>query len=225
MPDRLITLLSRGPASAQELATRLGISQPTFSRLARTLPEVVPFGEGRARRYALAREVRGLGQSFPVHRISESGQVTFWATLRTLHGGAWFDSTDGEDRGLVADLPYFIQDMRPQGFIGRAFPAQHADLGLPAHISRWSSDDVLVALARRGEDCVGNLIVGEESLARYLATRAGPARTIASHERAIHYRSSPRRPAPASCPALRPAASIRNSPPPYGRQAASGMCW
>lgn len=187
MPDRLITLLRRGPATAQALAAQLGISQPTFSRLVRSVPGVVPLGRARARRYALARDVRGLGHAFPVHVISEAGQMVPWGTLHALHGGMWLERADGGEGGLFVDLPYFVQDMRPQGFIGRAFPARHADLGLPAQISRWSSDDVLVALARRGEDCVGNLVLGEESLARYLAARAAPVAAMTSRQRAEHY--------------------------------------
>lgn len=187
MPDRLASLLRRGPAAAHALAAQLGISQPTFSRLVRSAPGVVPLGRARARRYALARDVRGLGHAFPVQVISEAGQVVPWGTLLALHGGMWLERAGGGEGGLFDDLPYFLQDMRPQGFIGRAFPARHADLGLTAQISRWSSDDILVALARRGEDCVGNLVLGEESLARYLAARAAPTNALSPRQRYERY--------------------------------------
>jgi hypothetical protein len=70
---------------------------------------------------------------------------------------------------LYGHLPWFIQDMRPDGFMGRAF-AQRAgpNMGLPPRLPDWNYDHVLVALARRGEDVIGDLIVGEESLACYL---------------------------------------------------------
>ena len=58
--------------------------------------------------------------------------------------------------------------MRPEGFIGRAFvQREHGDSGLPPRLSDWREDHVLVALSRRGEDCVGNLIIGDESLIRF----------------------------------------------------------
>jgi len=59
--------------------------------------------------------------------------------------------------------------MRPQGYIGCGFPALHPELRLPGRIRDWSDDHRLIALARRGEDCVGNLVIGEESLNRFLA--------------------------------------------------------
>ena len=59
--------------------------------------------------------------------------------------------------------------MRPQGYIGRGFPALYPELRLPGRIRDWNDDHQLIALAMRGEDCVGNLIIGEESLNRFLA--------------------------------------------------------
>ena len=45
----------------------------------------------------------------------------------------------------------------------------HADLRLPARLTDWSDHHVLIAMARRGEDLPGNLLVGEESFARWQA--------------------------------------------------------
>jgi hypothetical protein len=59
--------------------------------------------------------------------------------------------------------------MRPQGYIGRAFPALYPELRLPGRVNDWDDDHQLIALAMRGEDCVGNLIIGEASLNRFLA--------------------------------------------------------
>jgi hypothetical protein len=59
--------------------------------------------------------------------------------------------------------------MRPQGYIGCGFPTFYPELRLPGRIRDWSDDHQLIALAMRGEDCVGNLIIGEESLNRFLA--------------------------------------------------------
>jgi hypothetical protein len=59
--------------------------------------------------------------------------------------------------------------MAPQGYLGYAFSARFPELGLPPRLAEWSIDSQLIALARRGEDCVGDLIVGDESLQRFLA--------------------------------------------------------
>jgi hypothetical protein len=65
--------------------------------------------------------------------------------------------------------------MRPEGFVGRAFALrQNQELDLPERLNEWNEDHVLIALARRGEDIMGNLIIGDESLDRYLnSTRDG----------------------------------------------------
>jgi hypothetical protein len=45
----------------------------------------------------------------------------------------------------------------------------HSDLRLPARLADWSDHHILIALSRRGEDLPGNLIVGDESFARWQA--------------------------------------------------------
>lgn len=89
------------------------------------------------------------------------------------------ESGDGQP---FVGLPPFVEDMRPQGYIGRGFAGRYPELSLPGRIRDWSDDHHLIALARRGEDCVGNLIVGEESLNRFLAWHP-PAFTRADYPR------------------------------------------
>ena len=45
----------------------------------------------------------------------------------------------------------------------------HPDLRLPARPSDWSDHHILLAMSRRGEDLTGNLLVGDESFARWQA--------------------------------------------------------
>ncbi|MDD5286586.1 MAG: HipA domain-containing protein, partial [Desulfuromonadaceae bacterium] len=69
---------------------------------------------------------------------------------------------------LFRSLPWFIADLHPEGFVGRAFVRQlHDELGLPSRSVDWNEDHVLTALARRGEDTMGNLVIGHESIERY----------------------------------------------------------
>jgi hypothetical protein len=70
--------------------------------------------------------------------------------------------------GTVAGgLPAEIADARPSGFLGRYFAAVHGDLKLPPLLSDWSDHHILLAMSRRGEDLPGNLIIGDESFARW----------------------------------------------------------
>jgi hypothetical protein len=50
----------------------------------------------------------------------------------------------------------------------------HEDLALPARGNDWQDDHVLIALARRGEDSMGDVIIGEESLERYFRSVREP---------------------------------------------------
>jgi hypothetical protein len=141
---------------------------------------VCRIGRGRATLYALRREIAGVESLIPVFRVDESGRPGRCGVLHLLAGYQhWLERENGSDE-LFSGLPPFVWDMKPQGYIGRGFPALYPELSLPVRISDWSDDHFLIALARRGEDCVGNLILGEESLNRFLANPP-PPRTRADY--------------------------------------------
>ena len=175
MEDDLLLFLTAGPKTAAEIAERLAVSQPTVSRrLARVASQVVRLGRGPGTRYGRRRAIQGLRGDQPVYRIDAEGRASEIGVLAVLHGGCWYESLDGGGSEIFPDLPWFLADMQPQGFIGRALSVNALDLGLPARLADWSSDQALYWLAQRGEDAIGNLIVGSESLRRHLA-RSEPA--------------------------------------------------
>ncbi len=169
---RLLDKLGTGPKTAKELAFMLGTSQPTISRALNELgDQVVILGKGRATRYARPRLVRGMTSLFPIYRIDEAGDIHVLGRLQTLAGGQyWWQPKDNSSESRLFDyLPWFVQDMRPEGFVGRFFAQKQGEvLGLPGQLKNWTDDDVLIALSRRGEDHIGNLIIGDESIERYL---------------------------------------------------------
>jgi len=66
-------------------------------------------------------------------------------------------------------LPWWLLDMRPQGFIGRVYAARHAAaLGLPSRLAEWSDADVLRVLMAHGHDAVGNLLLGDAARDRFI---------------------------------------------------------
>lgn len=146
-----------------------------MSRLVREAgARVGRFGRSVATRYAVPREIAGVGRTAPVFRVDERGRAHRHGVLHFLAGdGYWLERETGGGQPFVG-LPPFAEDMRPQGHMGRGFPARYPELRLPGRISDWSDEHHLIALATRGEDCVGNLIVGEESLNRFLAGHPRP---------------------------------------------------
>jgi hypothetical protein len=95
-----------------------------------------------------------------------------------------------EANGLWSGFPFFLGDLRPQGFLGRLIAGRISRLILlPDDLRRWSDDDVLVYLHAAGEDLPGNLVLGEEALRRALAGAANlPAgRAIREDEREAFY--------------------------------------
>jgi hypothetical protein len=71
--------------------------------------------------------------------------------------------------GWFEGLPYALQDMRPQGFLGRHFARRHATLlQVPENPALWSDDDALHVLSLLGTDTPGDLIVGEAACRAWL---------------------------------------------------------
>ena len=170
--ERILQLLrrQRGVATSAELAAALGVSQPTVSRALAPLlqsGQVRKVGAARSQRYVLARRVQGVGDEVLLLRVDTHGRPGPFGRMVPLHGGAfWVDEEDGVSE-LHDSLPWFLADMRPQGFMGRNFAHTHPELELPGDPRHWSDDDVLRALALGGEDLPGNLLVGSASLQRF----------------------------------------------------------
>lgn len=176
MEAALANALSAGTRTGAELRAELGVSQPTLSRMLQgTRAEVAVLGRGRSTRYGLYRRIRELPPELPIHRVSQDGAIERIATLVTIAPGRfWLDDLEQPRTSReFSSLPWFITDMRPQGYLGRLFPLRYEDLSLPDRIADWNEDHALYALARRGEDLAGNLVVGEESHARWLALARG----------------------------------------------------
>ncbi len=197
--DLLETLLRRhGVLPAAAIAAELGVSQPTVSRLLTQAGErVVRIGRARAARYALAHEIARLGSHWPLYRIDTQARPERIGELHALHGDGFFFAPDGERpalthgdfaSGLYPGLPWFLDDQRPQGFLGRAFARRvAAEIGAPADILLWRGDDTVLAMLRHGDDLSGDLVLGEVSLQRALQAILDPQGTLPLDDRVARY--------------------------------------
>lgn len=171
--DAIRLLLAQGPQSSRALQQRTGLSQPTVSRaLAALGREMVGIGAGRAMLYALRDGGRGVDE-LPVYRVDSQGRIAEIGQLSAVRPeGFVMRQTDGSTLHSEG-LPWWLADMRPQGFLGRAYAASHAAaLGLPPNLSQWSEAHALRALVAHGQDMVGNLLLGSLAREQWLGTLA-----------------------------------------------------
>jgi hypothetical protein len=130
--------------------------------------EIVRIGAGRSIQYALRDSVRGLGV-IPVYRVSADGALGRLGVLVPIRPDGFVMQ---QDDGLVRHsdgLPWWLIDMRPQGFLGRIHAERHAGaLGLPPRLSEWTDTHALRALLAHGDDVVGNLLLGDIARAHFI---------------------------------------------------------
>jgi hypothetical protein len=155
---------------------------------------VARIGAARATRYAARRPIAGVGSQWPLYRIGADGRASHLGNLAALARGeftltdpgsapAWLDTPT-----VYPDLPWFLYDARPSGFLGRAFAHQIADaLTLPRDLTRWTADHTIQAWVHHGGDLVGNLVVGDAMLQRILDAGGSDAGETPVDDRANRY--------------------------------------
>ena len=163
--------LAGGILTSRQLADGLGISQPTISRvLAELGGDIIRIGAARSIQYALRDSVRGLSD-IPVYRVDQEGRVHFLGNLVPVRPDGFVWRHEGGRTSYSDDLPWWLVDMRPQGYLGRAYALRHAaSLRLPERLSEWNSTHALKALLAHGYDVVGNLLLGDVARDRFVSS-------------------------------------------------------
>ncbi len=176
--------LAAGPVASDTLRVRLQVSRATLARAIGSMAgDIVRIGAARATRYALRDRFRPL-PDIAVYRVSATGQIVALGTLYPVRpDGFVMVQTDGVSTHYEG-LPWWLNDMRPQGFLGRAYAHRHApSLGLPADVRHWSDTDALRALLASGADPVGNLLLGELARDHFVNAPTPQACTPADYPR------------------------------------------
>ncbi len=173
--EALHTLRTWGRLPAADLLRRLQVSRATLMRaVAAAGPAIVHRGQARKSAYAASRGLRGQTVPLPLYAISPDGVAAEVAYLQPVHpAGCALDGAPALGWPLAGDmrsgwfdgLPYMLDDMRPQGFLGRHFARQHAALMQVADDpGLWPEDDVLHVLSLLGADQSGHFILGDTAL-------------------------------------------------------------
>ena len=198
--EPLLSMLQRrGVLSAREMAQGLGVSQPTLSRAVSGVSRqrLLRIGQGKSARYAARRAVKGDYTAWPLYHILPEAEIQLIGYLHALEPREWYLEQQvpweslraGEFRdGLYPGLPWFLQDMRPQGFLGRVFARRYGlEIGASADPRVWSGEDIITALTRFGGDMPGSFLVGDEMAAVYQRQRHEGLSRIARADRAGAY--------------------------------------
>lgn len=173
--DAIRLQLGRGPQPVRQLVGSLGLSQPTISRAINALgDEIVRIETGRTIQYALRDTRRGIGD-IPIYRVTPEATIKPLGTLIPVRPDGFVMQQSGGKTLHSDSLPWWLFDMRPQGYLGRAYASCHAaSLGLPSQLNDWDDTHTLRALLVQGHDAVGNLLLGDAARERFLSTNHRP---------------------------------------------------
>ena len=167
-----------GLASARDLQQVLQVSQPTLSRKLRSLgTRICRIGKGRSTRYTLADQFPTGERQVPLYSINHKGRAEEIARLHAIrnagHSGYWVE-TDAcrpwllgiHPQGVFDDIPYYLQDIRPQGYLGRIIAKRLSQQGYTGNPDHWSQRQIMMYLMNYGTDLPGSLLIGETALER-----------------------------------------------------------
>jgi hypothetical protein len=170
--------LKRGPATSKEIQAHTGLSQTAVARHLRNMGNgTIKLQNGRTPRYALTRNAFGGDDKLPLSMVDAHGNTVLAAFIRPLaHGGFYVEPATGmpplllgeSKNGLYRDLPYFLMDLTPQGFLGRQIAEEMAiqNSEFPADPRYWNTNHIGRYLVSNGDDLPGNFKFGEQALLR-----------------------------------------------------------
>ncbi len=168
-PTKIITVLQKGFHTQKEIMAMTGASQATVSRtLNKLTDELLTLTETRPTQYALPFAIDNSPSEYVVFEFDVHGKHVHIGYLYTLQNGQFFVKTRQgtsslylglNKNGLYDALPFFLDDLRPQGFIGNQIAKQlyKLDLGYPKNLTRWSPRNILNYLVEYGDNLPGNI--------------------------------------------------------------------
>ena len=178
MPVAIREYLERGPATSNEIQIATGLSQAAVSRQLKAMGDrIIRLRKGRKVIYIATRNAFGGSNKLPLSLVDAHGNTVLVAVIRPLVNNAFFVEPGttmpplflgNRGNGLYDDLPYFLLDLCPQGFLGRLMAGTLASQSddFPADPRRWNTSHIGRFLLSNGEDLPGNLKLGQQTLLR-----------------------------------------------------------
>lgn len=183
MPLSIREYLEQGPATSKETQAATGLSQAAVSRQIRIMGDsVIRLKSGRSPKYVMTRNAFGGDDKLPLFMVDAHGNTVSAAIIRPLaHGGFFVEPSTGmpavmlgeSGNGIYDDLPFFLSDLGPQGFLGRQIAEEMASQSddFPADPRRWNTNHIGRYLVSNGDDLPGNFKFGQQV---YLRVRRKP---------------------------------------------------
>ncbi|MDH5821880.1 type II toxin-antitoxin system HipA family toxin YjjJ [Luteimonas sp. RD2P54] len=196
--DLLALLASGEPVPAARLVQALGVTRPVLARLVGEAGEqVLRIGRARATAY-VARTSTAAGGAWPLWRMRPDATLEELGTLYLLRGERFQFLPEGERPNLTRPveavpghfpgLPWFLDDLRPQGFLGRSLAHRRGPLlGVPVDLNRWQLRDNMLAMTVTGGTAIGDLLLGGRAVEQALAELDAPPDAVPAADRAARY--------------------------------------
>ena len=175
MSVSIADVLVRGPATSKEIQAETGLTQAAVSRQLRKMGDaIIRRKDGRVVFYAMTRNAFGGSDQLPLFTVDAHGNNTAVASIRPLaHGGFFVQLQTGAPavlageggEGFYDDLPYFLYDLAPQGYLGRQIAEEMAAQSpdFPNDPRQWNVDHIGRYLVSNGDDLPGNFKLGEQA--------------------------------------------------------------
>ncbi len=132
---------------------------------------IIKIPNGRSPKYALTKPAFNTGDKIYLWEVDNFGKHSCIATLRPLSAGGYMVEKEigmpnafmGEQgNGFYHDLPYFLTDIAPKGFLGKKIAENIAkvDDSFPAHLNEWNDNHIGRYLLANTDSSIGNLKFG-----------------------------------------------------------------
>ncbi|CAA6817133.1 MAG: Phosphatidylinositol kinase [uncultured Thiotrichaceae bacterium] len=170
--------LSQRIATSKEIQAATGLNQTAVARQLKQLGDrIIKIANGRSPQYALTRNAFGGDDKLHLAMVDTHGNTAFVALIRPLAPGGFFVTPltgipkvllGEQGNGLYEDLPYFLYDLAPQGFLGRQIAAEISKQSsdFPSDPRHWNSSHIGRYLIANGDDLPGNFKLGIQTTIR-----------------------------------------------------------
>lgn len=171
----MINYLENNIATSKEIQTHCNLTARKVSWQIKKLGRrIIKIANGRSPKYALTTNAFGVDDDILIWEVDNFGKTSYIASLRPLAAGGFFVESNigmpnaflGEaNNGLYDDLPYFLYDMAPKGFLGNRIAKNIADIDerYPRHLSDWKTEHIGRYLLANTDNSIGNLKFGNNA--------------------------------------------------------------